>query len=365
MPVTPGDFSASTLGKIQVEMDKIFANNQLDVHLNKSVDWFKAVAENQQFSIDTSARAFVDGYDDRAYIGTWLQMCDMTVVENSTYAGNATDCAIDGDEVGSLSKSYTPNLGFHKEFKVVNDANHHNNQFSREQKIARGMATTIAALELELENKLIATLDGAADTLVLGDLEVGALADSSTTWNITGNDWTIELIMTFLLYAKQKKFMSPKLLNGSNFWREMNLAKFNADPNKTYEALFNGVLPMAWNIDTVDTTLNDKKSFLIDNANIAFFNTQKFTNTTPFNRGDGDNTHTFSVRSNRLRWKDGSTMKPVMFDVKRQYKCVGNDQWADVFRVEFNGGLVFGPEACSGTYNHVVRIARDCANCLV
>lgn len=370
MPVTPGDFTASKLGKIQFEMEKMFRGSQIDTHLNQPVSWFQALFENQQFSLDQYTQVVVDGYDGRAFQGTWLQMCDMTTVETSTYAGNSTDCTIDGDEVGSQTKSYTPNIGFYKEFKVEEDSDYHDNLFSMEQKIARGMLTTLTALDLQLEAKLIASLDAAADTITIGDFTglgiAGATAkDTNTTVDLVSGDFTQDLIMSLAIYAEQKDFQMPKLLNGQNLYKIYNLAQFNADPNKTYEALMmpNGPLPMVWNIKTPDVQLSNKVSFLVDNANIAYFNTRRHVNEVPKNQQDGDNTHTFSIRSPRLVWRNGSSLQPVYYDVKRQRKCIGNDRWAEVFRVEHNGGIVYGPEACSGAKNMVVRLIDTCVGC--
>lgn len=370
MAFTAGDFTASTLGKIIFEMERMFPSSQVDTHINQPVSWFKALFENQQFSLGDATRLVTDGYDGRAFNGTWLQMCDTTITENSTFAGDSTDCDIDGAQVGSQVVSYTPNIAFHKEFKVLEEAGYGGNFFTMEQKIARGLYAALMSMDLALESKLIASLDAAADTITIGDFTslgiAGATAaDTNTTVDLASTDLKQELIMQLAIYAEQKDFQMPKLLNGQNLYQIYNLAMFNADANRTYDDLMSagGPLPLVWNIKTPDTQLSEKASFLVDNANIAFFNTRKHESEVPINKYDANNTHVFSIRSPRLTWRNGGQILPVWYDVKRQRKCVGNDLWGEYFRIECNAGIVYGPESCSGAKNMVVRLIDTCSGC--
>lgn len=366
MPVTPGVFTPSDKLKLQMRMNQLFTSSRTDAHLNINTNWFQELFTNQEFALGNQTNMVIDGKSQLAFDGVWLQNCDMDVLDCSTLPTDDTGCIIDGAEAGTQSKQYLPNICFHKSFKVKDRVNQADNIFTQEEEIARGFITAMTAMDLELEKRTASFLDAGKDTLVPADLSVGAAVSTNTVWDIPAAEWTPQLIAKFALYAEFKDFITPKLLNGSNFYEQMFLARNRVSPgaDANYDSLYSGgELPIVNNTKTTDALLTEKTSFLVDNANVAYFNTNIFKNTNPEGKGDNLNTTVWSVASQRLNWRNGGSSMPVMYDVKQQRVCIGNNIWATAWRLEHRGGMVTGPEACGGTNNQIVKIVQDCAAC--
>lgn len=357
MAFVAGTFTA--LNDIKYEMGQIFRQNQIDSHLLRGTPVFDALAQGQSFELAGEAMALIDGRQCNTLIAHWITGAKATILDDTDLADDATDCVIGGAQLGSDSKNYVPNVKFHVEGQVA-DTNCKNVE-DKAQKDAKLMMNLLATMDHELELRMHASLLANEMTLVTGDIAgKGQLQETGTIWDIDGADWIPELVADFKVLADRKQFFDPKIISGANLYKEQFLALYKDGDTTDYSTLLgaNRPIPLVNNLLDLDTSTGRSSTFIVDNANIAYFNTHKW-DTTVVNQNDQYNTQTFAVRSNRLSWRNGNALVPVMYDVKRQRSCVGSDEWVDSYRIQHNGGIVFGPQQFAADQSGVIHVVKD------
>lgn len=363
MAITPGDFTDGALLNVKTEVSKIFKQNQINSHLEKPLPVFKSLAEGQSIELAGEATQIIDGKTCNVIQAIWMSNNDTDVLDDSDLADDATDCEIDGTEGGADTKTYQPNTKFHRDGKVV--VGECRDMFDFANKFGRSMELDMMVMDLELEKRMIAfllanvmTLDAAStiDTTTFADtLEV-----TNTVWNIPTANWNNQLIAKFKVFADRKQFFNPKLISGANLYEEQFLAMYKDGDSTDYSPLVRpgSPIPLVNNLLDLEAITGEQSTFIVDNANIGYFNTYKWTPQMTDTK-DQFNTRLFTVNSNRLRWRNGNSIVPVKYDVKMQYKCIGEDQWAWVYRMKHNGALITGPAGAGGDQSGIAHVVRD------
>lgn len=355
MPFVAGNFSADAYNKAKITMAQLFGNNSAHAHLRIPSPVFKCIAENQNISLRGPGTVLANGRRCEGLDVSWLNVCDLSVDE-------CANCELDGDELGAQSKTYINNLTFCKTFKVKDGQCQSVHEYN--EKIALALLALRASLDQELERRAITFLNSNADdlTTISSLLPVGAIDNiDDTLWNIPAAEFKAELFLEFEKLLQLLNIPAGRVIDGTNFYNLMKIAKAKMAANQnccTTDALYE-LLPVCQDIRNVDTVSGENRTFLIDSANVAYFNTVVNPNTSPIEKRDRDNTQVWSIPSLTLKWKDGNTLKPVMYDIKAQYKCDSDGNGHDyvqVFQGEHRGAFILGPSNCADRHG-IIKIA--------
>lgn len=299
MAITPGTFTS--LLNVKTRMASLFKMNQIASHIDRGSPVFDRLFSFQEFEIVDQARMLIDGRTCNTIEAHWISGASATIQEDADLAGDATDCVIGGAELGSDSKNYVPNLKFHVEGKVLDKTC--KDLETKEEKEAALLTNLMMSIKYELEKRVHAVLDGNPMTLVAGDIAgVGALQETGTIWDIDGTTWDnlgAKLIAKFKVLADKKQFFNPVIVSGGNLYEEQWLALYKDGDNTDYTSTLLGAnrpVPLVNNLLDLDTSTGHSSSFIVDNANIAYFNTYKWQNSEPMDQKDQYNTQTFMCR---------------------------------------------------------------------
>jgi hypothetical protein len=364
MAIVEGTFTALEFLNVKADVNTLFKNNGIDAHINKPPVAFNELVQNQSFEVPAGpmAQVMIDGEMCNAIVAYWTADCDTTVDDDTDLNDDATDCDITGTRGGADSKTYTNNLRFHKDGQVnVTKCKDHE---EAQAKLARQLATHSAVLDYELEKRMLAFLLANAQTINGDTTFTDQVATSTypvaTVWNIPAAKWEYSLIADFTIVSQKKQLVNPKVISGDLMYREKFLAPFKDGDGDQYATLMGPNRPMNLvnNIFDMEATTSQKSAFIVDNANIGYWNSSKFDESLTVMK-DTNNTHVFSIRSNRLTWRNGNTLVPVRYDVRMQYKCIGDDQYAWVYRMRHDGGLVTGPGRCTAGYTGIIHVVQD------
>lgn len=364
MAISAGVLTAASLLDVKTEMKKIFSLNQIDAHLRRGTPVFESLANGQTFEVKGEASTIVDGRTCNSLIAYWLGTDTITIQDDDDLADDATDCVLAGAELGADSKTYVPNTKFHVTGSVVDTECM--DKTDKTVKTAKLIADLMAKMDQELELRMHAFLLANRDTLVTADIAgFGQLQETGEVWDIDGTDWDNTVIAKFKILADKKQMFDPKLISGANLYEQGLLAKYKDGDATDYATLLrdNGPIPIVNNLLDFDAAISAffTSTFIVDNANIAYFNTHNWKNSAPMDTGDQNNTKIWSMQSNRLTWKNGNSTVPVMYDVKMQRQCVGENEWADVYQIKHNGGLITGPNG-SVARNQIIHVGKDWAD---
>lgn len=228
-----------------------------------------------------------------------------------------------------------------------------------------GMAQLIAAMDQELEKRAIAFLINSADTLtsVVDDLPTGAL-NGTDIWEIDKSLFNEELIVDWMEFMERIEMSNAVLVTGKIFYKQKKLkAAKQGNGCCSYDSLYDALTTYS-NLREVDKLAGAATAFLVDPNAVGYWNSYKFSNTSPENTFDQFNTHTFYVPSNKAKWRSSSTngAQAVRYDAKWQRKCLGDDVWGEVIQLKHRGAMVLGPENCQGLHG-IVQIQQVCPGC--
>lgn len=358
MAITPGVFTADAFNKAKVKMASIFGeNNNAHRHLHLPSPVFDCIAHNQNIKLNGPATILTDGRRCEGIDVSWLNVCDLTMLENCAPSGG---CSLDGKQLGADSKSYINNLTFCNAYKIKESQC--TSVHELEEKRALAITTLLASLDQELERRSIGFLEANADDLTGLTLPAGAVDPvDDTLWNILASDFKAELFIEFEKLLTLLNIPNGRVIDGNNFYSLIKLAKAKmAEGNCCTADKLYDLLPICQDIRNIDQITSDKRTFLVDSSNIGYFNTVINKNTSPMRKDDPNNTSVWSMPSRRLRWREGNTLRPVMYDIKYQYKCdsTGNGHdYIGVFHGEHRGAFILGPDSCNGL-NGIIKIAN-------
>lgn len=339
MAFVAGNFDDAAYNKAKITMAEMMADQYAYGHLRQPTDIFKAIAEQQSIKVLGPANVLTDGRRCEGIDVSWLNICDLDV------STAAVDCELDGDELGAQKKTYLNNLTFHKAIKIPDSQCRDVHELNEKRALA--LLGIRASLDQELERRIITFLNANADTLTGLTLPVGSIDGvDATEWDIPQASVTADLFIDLEKVAMILNMQRPRVIDGNNFYSLLKKAEAKIAGNCcNTDKLFN-LLPISQNFKTVDQESGELRTFLIDNSNIAYFNSTINQNTTPISKGDRDNTRVWKMPSLLLKWKNGNTLEPVYYDIKMQYQCISGNDYQEVYHAEHRGAFITGASNC-------------------
>jgi hypothetical protein len=353
-----GDFTASQLCDLTLKIDQIYADPRNNRELEPNVDATKAILENQRA---TFHELMLDGKRCVGVKAAFLKSCDTTVDDCTT---PPEDCEISGVELESASIDLETDC-LQTNLSVLDDQCA--DVFSADDKVAFGIAQRIALIEENLNNAIIAWLIANATANVYSDGcgtidgETGVTCFDAATWakgcNTCCDDTTggCNIWAELDLIARFNEIKNPVILSGTPLF---NQAFCSPHLNKNDNGKATQSILDQWNLyfdpRGVDTVAGEPTAFMIEPWNVAFWaKSGKDTEAmTPVNLLDQYNTHVWQRPSTRLFYRDGSTIKPVMFDIRYQRRSsvstnTGDCRLGHHFNIKLNYGLGLGPNDCA------------------
>jgi len=290
----------------------------------------------------------------------FLKSCDDTVTDCEQSANNIADCNVSGIEAEAAKKTYTPNVCLSKSIKVSADDCAGFNSF--EEKIAFMKLKAMNALEVELNNKVVATIasNAQANTAPLNGTVNATMVEYSSA-AFEGHEGA-KLLSEFNISAQRQQIYDAFILNGINFYEAQWLYDYKekAGSQSVFDSIFNnGPWQMYWDITALDTEVGGTQisnSFLIDKNAIGFFGQNEYMNDMSAKKELKSDMYVYRMPSRRLQYRNGVTMENVYFDVTEQWDCtisgaatVKNRRYQVVqFEFVLRGGLITGPADCNG-----------------
>lgn len=351
MAFEAGVFTDAAYNKVKLTMAELMADKFALGHLRQPTPVFNAITEKQGIRLGGPANMILsDGRRCEGVDVSWLNICDLDVSEA------AVDCELDGDELGAQKKTYLNNLTFHKAVKIPDSQCKDVHELMEKRALA--LLAIGASLDQELERRVIDFLNANADTLTGLTVPVGSIDGvDATEWDLPIASATADFFISLEKFAMINNMLSPMVIDGNNFYTLLKQAQARvAGSNQccNTDALFD-LLPIVNNFKTVDQESGELRTFLVDAANVAYFNSTINTNSAPIAKGDRDNTRVWRMPSRTLKWRNGNELVPVMYDVKMQYKCISGNDYEEVYHAEHRGAFITGGSNCNER-NGIIKI---------
>lgn len=335
----------------QIMAQRMWADGRHKRELQKPVNAVLGGMVNQNV-------AFTPVMKGNVCIGTeaiFFKSCNDTVVDCTQAGNNLADCGISGIEATTEKKTYTPNVCLTKSIKVSEDDCAGFANF--EEKLAFMKLKAKTAIEVEFNKAWIAALvaNASANTEIFtGWTTVG------TKVTIPAADWAAgegaKLVAKLHISAEKNQIYDAYVLNGSNFYEAQWLYNYKekSGSDDRYDDVFSaGPYDFMWDIINVDTVATASASFLVDRNAIAYFGQNEYANLEK--RELKSDLFVYREPSMRLRYKDGTNIVPVYFDVVEEHSCavagaatVLNKRYR-VVNIEYTlrGGIITGPADCN------------------
>lgn len=341
MAFVAGNFDDAAYNKAKVTMANMTADKFALAHLRQPTPIFDAMTSRQ--SIRVGGQSTVQLPDGRRCEGvdvSWLNICDLSVNTGTV------DCDLDGDELGAQMKTYLNNQTFHKAIKIPDSQC--KDVHTLNEKRALALLGIRASLDQELERRIITFFNANADVLTGLTLPIGAIDGVDTTeWDIAAADATADLFIDLEKVAMLLNMQNPMVIDGDNFYSALKKADAKIAGNCCNTDKLFDLLPIYQNIKTVDQVSGAARTFLVDSANVAYFNSSINPNSSPISKGDRDNTRVWRMPSLRLKWRNDGQLVPVYYDMKMQYKCIEGNDYMEVYHGEHRGAFITGATNCN------------------
>jgi len=340
-----GDFTASTMSTVLLKQEEMFADARSNRELQYPLDSAKSLLENQLVRFDKAT--ILKGKNCVQVKAAFLKACRDATVDMTDSENDEVDCTYDGAEIESDAVTFEANKAWREPFVVWDDECA--DMYTFEDKLAYALAIATLNLEKRISTDVIAFLHANAMANLYTDT-YGSIVGVTTEF--PANEWTPDLLAEFDITAEFAEIRNPILLTGTNFKNAIYNAQYNfanldqKDQRLKFDA-------WRWYMDprTVDSTVGAKATFLFDAGAVAFWAKNEFTNLAPMQQ-TGDQA-TFALPSRNLKYRDGQSMVPVMFDVYMKRDCKiatvgpsGKRRYGTFVDVWATYGIQLGPEDC-------------------
>lgn len=334
-----GDFTASVWPEVQVKALEMWENPRIRQRIQRPVEAAKGFIENQQVRFD-------DVLTQGQCIGvkaTWLKDCDYAVTDDSST--DVYDCTIAGAEAESDSTVYDTNLGFYREFQVNNEDC--NNQFTYADKVAEQLLKEKAAMDQELNKRILGFVDGAAAATGYTD---GLASVVGTASQIETKHWDVDLMGEFAAHAAYNDMAENSyFISGNNFFNGAWNAEYEAlnDDQKDRIAKYGAFGQWYFDLRDMISEIGAGFTYMVDPGAAGFFDNVKEQSLSPVSLGDKDATMQWMVTSDNLVKPDGT---PVRYGIVARHTCSRNGVGLTTntnFRITLHGGLYQSPNPCT------------------
>jgi hypothetical protein len=280
--------------------------------------------------------------------------------------------------VGTLAKTYNPNLFGHACFSVDDNLCANDAAFARlsAEGLNAKMLEIRKALNIEAIQFLNTNASANVDTIYTDNGGTGEFTINGTATEVPAASWANpDILMKIQHTAVQNRIPENGyvIFDGTNLYLEKALAPYLGlnDDNRSYGALFADLARnyVADNYDLVNTT-ESADTFIANPAMYGFFNQVKYPRA-PIVLDTALNMQGFSIPDPFLKYNRveidangnvvGESMAPVEYDVLYKKACGANDAkgfptWVHSWDIRFTGGLVLG--APGQAPNHINGILK-------
>ena len=347
-----GDFLASALPDALIKMEQMFSGQRLTPELNKPIETINALATRQTVRFD-ALNILLDAANCQGSKAAFLKAC------NDDVATSISSCEITGDEIEADSVTLADNLIYAKSFTISEvDCK---DIFTASEKLAYAMASAMASLENAVNEAAVAFLAANAqdNSATLPDTWDNSDADLI---GIPSSELTPEALAEIHYQAVINNLYSPFLISGRNFYTANVLASFQSAGADNRDGIFRSPLgDIVYDLKNIDTLTSLASTFAVDPSAYAFWCSNQFMNEAPEGWDDQYNTFVWKQRAPRLMFRNGNTLQPVYFDVRRQTSCAvsSNRTYRDYkYQVSFKGGLQLGPQICSASETGILHYKK-------
>lgn len=338
MPVSPtaGNFTCADLVKITVAVDRVWADNQINVDYISYAETLKVIMMKQTADLRDLEKA----EKDETIKIYWPVDCNTSIAD----CGN--DCDRSGPELEARCKEYALDICKQASF-TVREKTFRKSNLNRNEVVARGLAKRMKELDEYLAQRMVASLNAFAGTNTFAG--IGQVAGDGTTY-VDASFWTPDINGYFTQVAIMNKLSGTFMIHGNNLWNHMWAANFNNlnQDQKDQLAKMNYVQSF-WDPFNVDTVNNPEKvSYMISAGAVAFANKAYYPLNSPVIYKDDD------------RWSIESKALPgVFYDVIYTNRCLGNEIYHD-FLLQVHAGIFNNPFGCDEDRTGVLKFV--CGN---
>jgi hypothetical protein len=329
---TAGTFSCSQLQRIQVEVDRIWADTQQHQDYEPQVEVLRAIRAEQTARLQLIENPEKD-LEVRVY---WPADCSTNLADCSD------DCTIGGPEPESQCTSYSLDICKTTGFSIK-EKRFRTNELSREAVVAKAMAKRLKELDEYLAQAVVAKLNAfAGANLFLGG--IGDPDNDDVTY-IAPSYWTPDIYGYFTQVAIMNKLSSVFIIHGSNLFQMYWQAQMNqANANNKDQILKLQAIRSYWDMFNIDSVNGSTKaSYMISKGAVAFANKAYYPLNAPINYKDDS------------RWSIESKALPgVYYDVYYNNECTSNDvqhNWS----LYVKAGIFLNPLGCDDSVTGVIK----------
>lgn len=328
---TAGNFTCAQLLKVQVELDKVWSDNQTNRDYLAKVEALQAVRTEQTAQLS----ALQDPTKDNIVKMIWPADCSTSLAD----CGN--DCVIGGPEPESQCEEHSLDIcktaGFSIREKIFRTI-----QGTREQYVAIALAKRMKELDEFLAQTLVAKLNAfAGKNQFLGG--IGDPDNNNITY-IAPSYWTPDVYGYFAQVQTMNKFGDVYMLHGSNLYQmnwQANYNQANADGKDQKPKMTS--ISSYWDMFNVDMVNGaDKTSYMITRGAVAFVNKAYYTSIP-------------AQYFTQQRWSMESKNLPgVMYDVVYTNTCTSNEithSWS----LYVKAGIFLNPLGCDKNVTGVIK----------
>jgi hypothetical protein len=335
-----GDFTASNIAAIKLNLQNAWGNSQLSREMAPNVDAARAVIQNQ--SSNNVVQLVTDSSKDYDVNVYWIDPC--------TAATQACSSACDFTpaQLESKSQAYTLTLCREAEFAVSEDVEK-SNYITTDQQITTGFQMKMRDIEEWVNTQVMLKINSFAGPNFYPTPWTYDAAD--TTTEVPTADWNAQMMANLVVQANRNKLTNaPYLLNdGSLAVDFLNRQWDSGNLDGKGDAARISALPIYYDWQAFAAAGLTDNMFMIDRSAIAYANKTDNPDTARYVQGDV-NMWIYTMKSNYL--------PNTKFDVFHRLTCAWNatknrEYFVHAFKIRFKGDFLLNPKGCSQTVNGV------------
>lgn len=375
MPSLTASTSLTILNRVRAMFNP--ANTQNEAQWRDDNTTIKALATRQQIR-------FIPIMDDAGRcVDFKIWFPDMSDGARSvTYSGSTpdsgADCSLDaGTTIGTLGKTYSPNVFINDNFNVSDALC--NNEATFAELVALGLSQKIRNIRRELNKQAITFLNtnasASTDTIVTGEgkpfSKTGAI-----TYVPTAQWQSQSIVMNMGLLAKSNRLPDFMIIDGTNMYAQEWMSKFLQlnDQERSIGAIYNTIRNNYFaDLLELNTEVGAEATFMVNPYMVGFFNKSKFS-INPVTIDASQGMQAFSIEDPELMYMRRelvgnqvvTTQQPVIYDVYSKRVCDdtrdanGYITYSTTFEVKFAGGFILGPAGQSPNHiNGILKLVKE------
>lgn len=331
---TAGTFTCAQLLRVQVEVDKIWADNQLKQDYESKVDVLTAIRAEQTARL----QILEEPEKDRELRVYWPADCSTSLAD----CGDA--CEIGGPEPEARCETYALDICKKAGFSIK-EYTFRTSELNKEQVVAKALAKRMKELDEYLAQTVVAKLNafaGANKFLTgIGD------PDSGGVTYIAPSYWTADIYGYFSQVAIMNQLNNVFMVHGGNLYQ----IYWQAQMNQVNANQKDGVLKLQsirsyWDMFNIDGVNNpDRVSYMISKGAIAFAS-KAYYGATPTNYMDDIR---YSIESKAL--------PGVRYDVFYNNECYsgGNGDVKHNWTLYVKAGFFLNPVGCDEDVTGIIK----------